>query len=83
MAVTPDPIVVKRQRAVSHLHAQFRRANADAPFRPTEHPDSGDYNVQHVDLEADAAAEWEFSQRGLAIVRGELDDELDTILSGT
>jgi hypothetical protein len=81
VAVAPDPIRIKRQRAISGLHAAFRRRNADAPFHPEEHPDSGDYNVQHSEIEADPADEWEFTQRGLAISRGELDDQLDEILA--
>lgn len=83
MAVAPDPIKVKRLRALGQLHAEFRNRNADAPFHPEEHLGSGDYNVQHVEVEADPSDEWEFTQRGLAIVRGELDDELDRILAGT
>lgn len=81
MVVKPDPIVMKRLRALHHLHNAFVRDNADAPFHPEEHVGSGDYNLHHVDIEADADAEWEFTQRGLAIVRGDLDDELDEILA--
>ena len=67
-------VVKRRQRALAKLHAEFVRDNIDAPFTPR--PDSGDYNVHHVDVEADPAAEWAFTERANAIMAGELDDEL-------
>jgi len=74
--VAVSEIRKKRSRAIARLADEFVAANADAPFHPEEHPGSGDYNLHYVFLEADPAAEWEFSQRALAISRGDLDDEL-------
>lgn len=40
--------------ALGALHDEFVRAKqADAPFHPEEHEGERDYNLHHVDLEAD------------------------------
>jgi hypothetical protein len=34
----------------------------DAPFAPDSRPESGDYNLWHLDVDADAVAEAEFAR---------------------
>lgn len=77
MAVTPvDEVVKKRLRALARAHDAFVVANLDAPFHPEGRSPQSDYNQHSVDLEAPPEAQRDFSQLGLAIMRGDHDDEL-------
>lgn len=71
--VRPGDAVVKRLNALADLHTKWVQGNAGAAgFKPEEHPKMGsDYNIHHVDLDAQPAALDEFHQKASKIFAGE------------
>lgn len=64
----PAPEVVARLDALSKLHSEFVRRNADtAPFHPEGRPEGSDYNQHHVLLEMPPAEQDEFLRRSREI----------------
>ncbi len=64
----PHPERQRRLDQLAGLHAGFVRANADtAGFNPEGRRTGGDYNVHHVDIDADPAALDAFHRRAAAI----------------
>jgi hypothetical protein len=66
----------RRLRALAKAHEEFVTANLDAPFHPEGRLEGSDYNQHSVDLEAPVDAQDAFRERALAIVHGDVDDEL-------
>jgi hypothetical protein len=66
----------KRLRALARLHTTFVTGHLDAPFHPEGRLEGSDYNQHSVDLEAPVDAQDAFRERALAIVHGDVDDEL-------
>lgn len=48
-------------------------ADASVRFDPSAHEEFRDYNLHHVDLDADGAAQDEFGRQAMAILRGDAD----------
>jgi hypothetical protein len=65
----PPPMRQERLRALAAWHAQWEeRYAASTPFRPELHPDSEDYNLHYVDLEASDEAQIEYVRRAREIM---------------
>jgi hypothetical protein len=60
----PTPTAEQRQQALSDWHQEWQeRHAATTPFRPEQHADDPDYNVHHVDADAEAQADAEYWRR--------------------
>ena len=60
----PPPTAEQRQQALSDWHQEWQeRHSSSTPFRPERHPDDPDYNLHHVDVDAEAQAEVEYWRR--------------------
>ncbi len=70
MAVEMDPGRARKLRELAEWHREWSRRHADtASFHPEQHPDAGsDYNVHHVDVDPDPAAEVEYMTRARQIM---------------
>lgn len=64
----PSPKQVAHLDALAALHVEWTAANADtAGFDPKGRKPGGDYNVHHVDLDADQAALDDYHRRVAAL----------------
>lgn len=62
---------VARLSALTDLHDRWVAANADsAGFDPKGRPEKSDYNIHHVDLDADPTAAAEFAAAASKIFKG-------------
>lgn len=62
---------VARLTALTDLHDQWVAANADsAGFDPKGRPKKSDYNIHHVDLDADPTAAAEFAAAAAKLFQG-------------
>lgn len=63
------PTQQERLRELAAWHAEWQRRHAaGTPYRPELHPGDPDYDLHHVDVEASAAAEQEFTARAREIM---------------
>ncbi|MGA8112315.1 MAG: hypothetical protein WCA46_01495, partial [Actinocatenispora sp.] len=70
MAARMDPERARKLQALAAWHREWSEKHADtADFRPEGYPDAeSDYNLHHVDVHPDPAAEAEFMTRARQIM---------------